>query len=160
MILGLSNFFRSTLAIDPAADVTLSEEIRLQMLYLDIEKARFPSRLKVETDVPDDLKTARLPALLLQPIIENAIKYGVARAKTAVTVAIRAREEEGRLTLMVENNGDPADQVCAEHGTGVGLANVCERLSARYGGAAQCRHGPIETGGFRVSLTLPLVRNG
>ena len=160
MILSLSNFFRSTLAVDPTSDVSLAEELRFQMLYLDIEKARFPSRLKVETDIPDHLATARLPALLLQPIIENAIKYGVARAKQAVTLSVRAREQDGRLVLTVENDGDPADQAILDHGTGVGLANVCERLSARFGGAAECRHGPIETGGFSVTLTMPLVRNG
>jgi hypothetical protein len=159
MILSLSNFFRSTLAIDPTADVSLAEEIRFQMLYLDIEKARFPSRLKVVTDIPDHLQGARLPALLLQPIIENAIKYGVARAKQVVTLAIRARQEDGRLALLIENDANPADQAGADHGTGVGLGNVCERLSARFGGAAQCSYAPIETGGFRVSLTMPLVRN-
>ena len=159
MILSLSNFFRSSLAVDPTSDVSLAEEIRFQMLYLDIEKARFPSRLKVETDIPEPLLGARLPALLLQPIIENAIKYGVARARQTVTLAIRAREEEGRLIVTVENDGEPVDQTGIDHGTGVGLANVCERLSARFGGAAQCRHGPIETGGYRVTLTLPLVRH-
>jgi hypothetical protein len=158
MILSLSNFFRSTLAVNPTSDVSLAEEIRFQMLYLDIEKARFPSRLRVETNIPENLLDVRLPALLLQPIIENAIKYGVARAKHAVTLTVTARQEEGRLTLTVENDGDPADQVSIEHGTGVGLANVCERLSARFGGAAQCRYGKIETGGFRVVLTMPLVR--
>ncbi len=160
MILSLSNFFRSTLSVDPTSDVSLAEEIRFQMLYLDIEKARFPSRLKVETDIPEDLLTARMPALLLQPIIENAIKYGVAKAKQEVTLSIRAAQEEGRLTITIENSGSPADPVNEDHGTGVGLGNVCERLSARFGGAAHCRYGPLETGGFRVTLTMPLVRNG
>jgi hypothetical protein len=159
MILSLSNFFRSTLAVDPTSDVSLAEEIRFQMLYLDIEKARFPSRLNVQTNIPDELLDARMPALLLQPIIENAIKYGVARAKQEVTLSIRASEDDGRLTVTIENNANPADQV-DDHGTGVGLTNVCERLSARFGGAAQCRFGPIETGGYRVTLTMPLVRNG
>jgi LytS/YehU family sensor histidine kinase len=160
MILSLSNFFRSTLAVDPTSDVTLDEEIRFQMLYLDIEKARFPSRLKVETDIPEPLRNVRLPALLLQPIIENVIKYGVAKAKHVVTLAVRAREEEGRLVLAIENNGQVGEESQADHGTGVGLANVCERLAARFGEAAACRFGPMETGGFRVSLTMPLVRNG
>jgi hypothetical protein len=159
MILSLSNFFRSTLAVDPTSDVSLAEEIRFQMLYLDIEKARFPSRLKVQTEIPDELLDARMPALLLQPIIENAIKYGVARAKQEVTLSIRAAQEDGRLRVTIENDANPADQV-NDHGTGVGLTYVCERLSARFGGAAECRFGPIETGGYRVSLSMPLVRNG
>jgi hypothetical protein len=158
MILGLSNFFRSTLAVDPTSDVSLAEEIRFQMLYLDIEKARFPDRLKVETHIPDELQQARLPALLLQPIVENVIKYGVARAKQTVTLSIHARHKDGHLILLIENDGNPADQGIADHGTGVGLGNVCERLSARFGAAAQCRFGAIDTGGFRVTLTMPLVR--
>ena len=159
MILSLSNFFRSTLTIDPAADVTLAEEIRFQMLYLDIEKARFPNRLRVDIEIPSALRNIRIPALLLQPVIENAIKYGVARARNAVTLTIRASEEEGRVKLVVENDGGTADRPEAEHGTGVGLANVRERLLARFGDAASCRYGPVEGGGFRVTLTMPVVRN-
>jgi LytS/YehU family sensor histidine kinase len=159
MILSLSNFFRSTLAVDPTADVSLAEELRFQMLYLDIEMARFPNRLRVETDIPPGLESARLPALLLQPIVENAIKYGVARAKEVVTVAIRATEEAGRLNLVIENDGTAADPGDRKHGTGVGLQNVCQRLGARFGAAAECRHGPREKGGYRVSLTMPLVHH-
>ena len=80
MLLALSTFFRTSLSLDPSADVTLAEEIDLQRLYLDIEMARFPDRLHVEIDVPQELEQTRLPALLLQPIVENAIKYGVRRA--------------------------------------------------------------------------------
>jgi two-component sensor histidine kinase len=160
MILSLSNFFRSTLAIDPTADVTLAEEIKFQMLYLDIEKARFPNRLNVETDISEKLLSARVPALLLQPLIENAIKYGVARAKSVVTLAIGAREEESRLILTVENDDGAGDRSEPLHGTGVGLANVRDRLLARFGDAASCRYGPTEEGGFRVTLTMPLVGNG
>src|SRR3712207_5791275 len=81
MLLALSTFFRSTLSLDPTADVTLAEEIDLQRLYLDIEKARFPDRLQVEIDVPAELEQVRLPALVLQPIVENAIKYGVSTTR-------------------------------------------------------------------------------
>lgn len=159
MILSLSNFFRSTLTIDPAADVSLADEIRFQMLYLDIEKARFPNRLRVEIDIPPELRNVRIPALLLQPIIENAIKYGVARAKSVVTLAIRASEEEGRVKLLVENDASAPDRTEAEHGTGVGLANVRDRLRARFGDAASLSSGAIEGGGFRVVITMPVVRN-
>ncbi len=69
----------------------LAEEIDLQRLYLDIEKARFPDRLHVEIDVPPELEQARLPALMLQPIVENAIKYGVSKSRKAVVIRIEAR---------------------------------------------------------------------
>ena len=92
MILKLSTFFRSSLSLDPSADVTLAEEIDLQRLYLEIEKVRFPRRLKVEIDIPDDLKNARVPGLLLQPLVENVIKYGVSGTRDKVTLSIRAAE--------------------------------------------------------------------
>jgi hypothetical protein len=162
MILKLSTFFRSSLSLDPTADVTLAEEIALQSLYLDIERVRFPKRLKVEIDVPANLETARLPALILQPVVENAIKYGVSPTREKVVLRISAREAgPGRFTLEVSNSGKAAS---ARHrddtpeGTGLGLGNVCERLRARFGNAAQCEFGPFDQGGYRVVMTLPLDR--
>ncbi len=163
MIMNLSNFFRATLATDPTADVSLSEEIALQRLYLDIEKARFPNRLQVEVDIPERLQSARVPALLLQPVVENAIKYGVARAKDVVTLTIRAQQDGARLHLIVENSGDPATATPAlgeEPSTGVGLTNVCQRLQARFGVSTSCDYGPWAEGGFRVALSMPLVTHG
>ena len=160
MLMNLSHFFRSTLAIDPTDDVTLAQEIAFQMLYLDIEQVRFPDRLRVVTDIPEPLGAAKVPALLLQPIIENAIKYGVARARTVVTLSIAARAEGDRLHLTVANSGDPQASSNPDHGTGVGLANVCERLTARFGEPANCRYGPMEEGGFRVEMSMPLVTDG
>jgi hypothetical protein len=160
MIVNLSTFFRSSLALDPADDVSLADEIEFQRLYLDIEKVRFPSRLRVETDIPDDLAAARVPPLLLQPVVENAIRHGVARSRDPVTVAIRAREEAGRLVLIVENDAIPVDPERDTPGTGVGLVNVCERLATRYGEEAGCEHGPLDGGGYRVTIAFPLVTNG
>jgi LytS/YehU family sensor histidine kinase len=161
MILKLSTFFRSSLSLDPSADVTLAEEIALQSLYLDIERVRFPKRLKVEIDVPHNLESARLPGLILQPVVENAIKYGVSPTREKVILRISAREAgPGRFTLEVSNTGKlskrPPDDT--HEGTGVGLDNVCERLRARFGRAAQCEFGPIDGGGYRVVMTLPLDR--
>ncbi|MBA2467457.1 MAG: histidine kinase [Sphingomonas sp.] len=164
MILKLSTFFRSSLSLDPSADVTLAEEIALQSLYLDIERVRFPKRLKVEIDVPAELESARLPALILQPIVENAIKYGVSPTREKITLRIVAREAgPGRITVEVRNSGKAAaasakSRDTAPHGTGVGLGNVCERLEARFGKAALCQFGPLEGGGYRVVMTLPLDR--
>ena len=161
MLLALSTFFRTSLSLDPGADVTLAEEIELQRLYLDIEKARFPDRLNVEIQVPEDLECARLPALILQPIVENAIKYGVSKSRKTVVIRIEAkRTGDGRMTVEVSNwlkNGGAISLPAATHeGTGVGLANVCQRLEARFGSRASCRFGPMSEGGFKVSLTLPM----
>ena len=162
MILKLSTFFRSSLSLDPFADVTLAEEIALQRLYLDIERVRFPRRLKVEIDVPPQLENALLPALILQPVVENAIKYGVSPTRDKVVLRIVAREAgPGRLTVEISNTGKRESAVERDdtpEGTGVGLGNVCERLRARFGNAAQCEFGPLDGGGYRVVMTLPLDR--
>ena len=164
MLLALSTFFRTSLSLDPAANVTLAEEIDLQRLYLDIEKARFPDRLHVEIDVPQELAKARLPALLLQPIVENAIKYGVSKSRKAVVLRIEARHlDDHRMVLEVSNrlkNGGREELPAATHeGTGLGLANVCQRLDARFGSRASCRFGSMTAGGFKVSITMPVETN-
>jgi two-component system LytT family sensor kinase len=164
MIVNLSSFYRSSLTLDPSADVTLAQEIELQELYLDVEKVRFPKRLRVEIDVPPDLGKARVPPLILQPLIENAIKHGVARTANVVTVRIAAREEDARLVLTIENDrgpsGDATNDPETDTGTGVGLANVCERLAARFGKAGECVSGPLPDGGWRVTLAMPLDSDG
>jgi len=161
MLLALSTFFRSSLSLDPSADVTLAEEIDLQRLYLDIETTRFPDRLHVEIEVPKELNQARLPALLLQPIVENAIKYGVSKSRKAVVIRIEAKKTtDGRMQLEISNrlkNGGKNELPAATHeGTGVGLANVCQRLETRFGSRASCRFGPMTDGGYKVSLIMPV----
>jgi hypothetical protein len=161
MILKLSTFFRTSLSLDPSADVTLAEEIALQRLYLDIEKVRFPKRLKVEIDVPSDLEGARVPGLILQPVVENAIKYGVSVARDTVQLSIAAQEMgPGRFRIEVINSAVERLKRRGEAaaGTGVGLTNVCQRLAARFGDAAQCEFGPLPDGRYRVELTMPLDR--
>lgn len=155
MILNLSTFFRTSLTTDPAADVPLADEIAMQRFYLEIEGVRFPERLIVDIDVPPELEDARVPSLILQPLVENAVKYGVARASRPVTVTVRAREQAGRLLLTVSDDGSPSPKVVA--GTGTGLRNVCERLRARFGVDAECRYGPVYKG-FLVELAMPLSR--
>jgi LytS/YehU family sensor histidine kinase len=160
MIMNLSTFFRTTLSADPTADVSLEEEIRLQRLYLDIEQVRFPERLRVEINVPPELGSVQVPVLILQPIVENAIKYGVARSKRPVTIRISAAEEAGRLQISVTDDGDvlPKDSLGAP-GEGVGLANVCDRLAARYGAEAGCSHGQGAERGYTAHIAMPIVRN-
>jgi hypothetical protein len=164
MLLALSTFFRTSLSLDPTADVSLAEEIDLQRLYLDIEKARFPDRLQVEIEVPQSLEQARLPALILQPIVENAIKYGVSKSRKTVIIRIEARHlGDGRMVVDISNrlrNGGKDSAKAATHeGTGLGLANVCQRLDARFGSRATCRFGPMLSGGYKVSLTVPVETN-
>ncbi|MBW0144639.1 sensor histidine kinase [Sphingomicrobium clamense] len=159
MLMALSTFFRTSLSLDPSAAVPLSEEIALQRLYLDIEEVRFPKRLKINIDVPEDVANVTVPALILQPIIENAIKYGVSATKQPVTLSITAhRLDDARVQIDVFNsapdgklNNDPGKRPT---GTGTGLNNVCQRLETHFAGEADCRFGPVE-GGYRVSLAIP-----
>ncbi len=162
MILKLSTFLRSSLSLDPSADVTLAEEIALQQLYLEIEKVRFPRRLKVDIDVPSDLAHARVPGLILQPVVENVIKYAVSPSRETILLTISAREAgPGRIEIDVVNSAAGASKkgrTEQQPGTGVGLANVAQRLEARFGASATCKFGPLPDGGYRVAMTLPLDR--
>ena len=159
MLMNLSTFFRATLSADPTADVPLEEEIKLQRLYLDIEQIRFPKRLSIEVDVPDALLGVRVPVLILQPIVENAVKYGVAKSRKPVTVRISAHEEAGRLHIKVKDDGEAVAEI-GDAGTGVGLRNVCDRLTARYGSRAGCLNGPDPDGGYTVHIFMPVTKNG
>jgi len=160
MLMNLSTFFRATLSADPTADVPLEEEIKLQRLYLDIEQIRFPDRLSVEVDVPGPLLDAKVPVLILQPIVENAVKYGVAKSRKAVCVRISAHEEAGRLHIKVKDDGEMPAEDLDDGGTGVGLRNVCDRLTARHGPRAGCLYGPDPEGGYTVHIYMPVVRHG
>ncbi|WP_226016224.1 histidine kinase [Novosphingobium sp. FKTRR1] len=156
MIQTISSFYRASLAGDPTSDVPLADEIALQQHYLEIETVRFPERLRVEFAVPPALENAHVPGMILQPLVENSIKYAVSATTRPVTIRIAAREVAGFLLLTVADDGPgkPAGQ----GGTGIGLANVQSRLQARYGNAAQVESGPLPAGGYATVLTIPLDR--
>jgi anti-sigma regulatory factor (Ser/Thr protein kinase) len=176
MILNLSNFYRQSLSGDPLADVELAEEVHLQRLYLDIEAVRFPERLRTCITIPDDLQSALVPSLILQPLVENAIKYGVSRAKRPVTISIDARQEEDCLILRVTDDGDilpgdiggdeavdvPGPSPRSANGGigGIGLANVRDRLETRFGNEARLTTRRPESGGFVAELSMPLLQTG
>jgi two-component system LytT family sensor kinase len=155
MIQNLSNFYRTSLSSDPLEDVTLAEEVELQRLYLEIESVRYPKRLRVKIDIPEALMGQHVPALILQPLVENAIKYGVSRTTRPVEIIIDAKCEGAVLVLRVVDNGEVME---ADHvgGNGIGLVNVRDRLEARYRSAARLDTKWVEGGGFVAMLTLPL----
>ena len=155
MIQGLSSFYRHSLAEDPTGDVDLIEEVELQRHYLSVEALRFPDRLHVRIAIPAELEEARIPGMILQPLVENSVKYAVAAVSRPVTIEISARSEYGRLVVVVADDG-PGAPGGSKKGFGIGLANVSDRLAARFGGDAMIVSGPIE-GGYRSELRLPLV---
>jgi two-component system LytT family sensor kinase len=156
MIQGLSDFYRHSLAEDSTGDVELADEVALQRAYLAIEAVRFPERLRVTIDLPDELACLHVPGMILQPLVENSVKYAVAASTRPVTISISAQEEYARLVLTVADDG-PGVADPSAHGFGIGLANVSDRLQARFGDDAAFVSGPIE-GGYRSELRLPLVR--
>jgi two-component system, LytTR family, sensor kinase len=155
MIQNLSNFYRTSLSSDPLEDVTLAEEVELQRLYLEIEKVRFPERLRTTINILPELMNQYVPALILQPLVENAIKYGVSRANRPVTVKISAEKRDDAMVITVSDDGEPIGSGDGK-GSGIGLANVRDRLEARYRSAASLQVIAKEGGGFVATLNLPL----
>jgi two-component system LytT family sensor kinase len=154
MTVNLADFLRTTLALDPQQLITLEEEIELQTLYLDVEKQRFPERLQIEIDIPPDLQKALVPGLITQPLVENSIKYAVARSSEPVHVRIAASAQDSRLKLIVEDCGGNANSPGCKS-TRTGLSNVANRLSAHFGELAQFEATQTKSG-FRNTITIPL----
>jgi two-component system, LytTR family, sensor kinase len=152
MIAGLSDLLRRTLRNSDKQQMLLGQELEVVEKYLEIEKARFAERLQVQVDVPQELLRARVPSLILQPIVENAVKHGIAKRLQGGAIGIRAGRVNGTLTLSVFNEG-PEFPVNWER-TGIGLENVRERLASLYGGEAELRV-VIEPRGPCVEILLP-----
>lgn len=155
MIQNLSNFYRNSLSSDPLEDVTLEEEVDLQRLYLEIESVRHPTRLRTNFEIAPALMNQHVPALILQPLVENAIKYGVSRTNRPVTITISAKLKGDDIEIKIADDGEAMD---TSHvgGNGIGLANVRDRLEARYKSAAKLETRAFPEGGFTATLTLPL----
>jgi two-component system sensor histidine kinase AlgZ len=147
----LAELFRAALgALE--GESTLGEEIRLARLYLAIEGMRFGKRLDVEWDVEDAVFAARVPPLLLQPLVENAVRHGVEPNDAGGHVQIRARVRNGRAWVQVVNTVGGA----SPPGHGIGLASSRERLRLMHDFRSEFQAGPIDGGRFRVRLAVPL----
>ena len=162
MIQSLSRFYRHSLAEDTASDVALEDEFDLQRQYLEIEKVRFPERLRTRYELPDILRGCRVPGMILQPLVENSVKYGVSSSARPVLIEIMAEEDFGRLVLTVADDGPgkKGKGRSENDGFGIGLANVRDRLAARFGNAASITSAPREGGGYLTQLRLPMERHG
>lgn len=154
MILDLSGLLRRMLNdADALPEIALADEIDLQRLYLALEIRRFEHRLRVEIDLPAALAAVPVPRLILQPLIENAVKYAVETSHDVVSITIAASREHQRLTIVVTDDGAPT---ITAPGFGIGLANVRDRLRLRYGAAARLIAGPATRGGYQARIELPL----
>ncbi|KQN78470.1 hypothetical protein ASE91_13665 [Sphingomonas sp. Leaf62] len=161
MIGEFSAFLRYGLAADSVAEVELADEVDMQLRYLTLARRRFAHLMTVTIDVDDDVRHARLPALILQPLVENAIKHGVAMTSASVLLSIRAfRSDANMLVVRIEDDawsGSPSDEPATLIGLGIGLCNVTERLLARFGNAGRLVARTLQRGGFRSEFTVPLV---
>ena len=156
MLARLGELLRATLDRDAAAEHPVEDELALLDLYVDIERARFGDRLQVTMGADAESRRAMVPALLLQPLVENAIRHGVSRRPGAARVAVSAWREGDRLHLAVEDDGGGISGVPRE---GIGLSNTRARLAARWGDRASLAlvHAP---GGVRLSLVMPYATVG
>jgi hypothetical protein len=158
MIARLAALLRRTLAADQLREIPLATELELLRDYLDIEQERIGERLTVAIDAQPGLDAVRVPNMLLQPLVENAILHGVAPVESACRVTVSARREGACLLLRVENDGavfGAARRAVAREGSGVGLANVRARLAQLYGDEASLDLTPHPGGGCAVDVRLP-----
>lgn len=157
MIARLSVFLRHSLAGARNPIVPLSEELEFVRLYLEIEAVRFEDRLQVHYDIDSAAAQVPVPNLILQPLVENAIRYAIARRTSGGHLTIAARVAGSQLEITVTDNGAGADAAPLElHGTGVGLANARARLKVLYGSRQDLALKPNEEGGSSVYLSLPI----
>ena len=158
MLSRLSSFLRYTLANEPTARVPLAQEVETLKLYLEIERMRFEDRLRPTFDIDPRVTRARLPSLLLQPLVENAIKYAVTPQEGGAEIRISAQQIGNRVQIAVSDTGPGLqDKAIARHSsTGVGLANIRDRLVQAFGEEQRFDIESNEDGGFRVLIEIPL----
>jgi two-component system sensor histidine kinase AlgZ len=154
MCVMLAEFFRTSMTLGSHHEIPLGEELDLARRYLEIERVRFGDRLRLETAADADALACSVPALLLQPLVENAVTHGIAHSIAGGIVRLAARCEAGRLMIDIENPADPDRP--PSRGQGVGVTNVRAQLASLHPGATrvECREA---AGRFTVEIVLPAV---
>jgi hypothetical protein len=157
MVTRLSSFLRYSLDNDPMQKVTLRQEIEALKLYLDIEKVRFEERLRLALDIAPEAEGALIPSLLLQPLVENAIKYAIAQSETGGCLRIAARVFAGELLIELADDGPGVALVdgALSSARGVGLRNTRERLHELYGDRHSFRLSETVPHGLTVNIRIP-----
>jgi LytS/YehU family sensor histidine kinase len=157
MLVRLSELLRVTLESSGRQQVSLKQELDFLERYLGIERIRFSDRLSVHIDVEPETLDACVPNLILQPLVENAIRHGIAPRAEGGRLDVRARRRNGKLELEIHDDGPGMEQGHAEPRNGIGLANCRARLAQLYGDDQGFEYGPPPDGGFSVVLTLPFL---
>ena len=158
MVTRLSRFLRYTLDNDPMQKVSVAEEVEALRLYLDIEKVRFDERLQLHFNIDEQASGALMPSLLLQPLVENSIKYAVSQAIHGGSITVTARANDERLFLQVIDDGPGIDinKAASRKGGGVGLSNCKERLTEIYREQQSFELTTTEPHGLTITICIPL----
>src|SRR6266699_542151 len=157
MIAGLSDFLRRVVEDSNRQEVPLGEEMEFLQKYLDIQKVRFAERLELNLDIPKELFDAQVPSLILQPMVENAVKHGIAKRVHGGAIRISAFRSNGRLTLSVYNDGPKLSADWDKAGSGIGISNVRTRLQGLYGDGFDINMRNQGPDGVQVSFSVPFV---
>jgi len=154
----LSSFLRSSLNAEPSELIPLEDELALTEEYLDIESVRFGDRLAIDISCADDACHALVPGFLVQPLVENAVKHGVARSTKPIEIGIDAQISGNALRITVANDiaAEAMDDLPDSEGAGVGIDNVRDRLRAVFGKRASLTAGPVD-GRFIATISIPGV---
>jgi two-component system, LytTR family, sensor kinase len=155
MICSLGDLLRLSLVREDMPEVTFRRELEFLELYLDIEKVRFQDRLVAEIEVADEVLNAKIPYLLLQPLVENAIKHGVARRPGSGKVEVSARRNSDQLRILVANDNGTSHAVPESDRLGIGLENTRNRLRILYGAGARLSVQDLPGRRFEVEVLLP-----
>jgi two-component system, LytTR family, sensor kinase len=158
MLAQIGELLRTSLDSEVTAEVTLSQELAFTEGYLAIEQTRLGKRLKIDMAVPLETRDALVPSMVLQPLIENAVRYGVAPLIEGGWIAIKSALDANRLRIVVGNSGRHGEGEQKKNGNGIGLGNTAERLKTLYGTDFVFSLGWPEAGGCEVVLELPLRR--
>ena len=158
MLAQIGDLLRTSLDSEVTAEVTLSQELAFTEGYLAIEQTRLGERLRIDIAVPLETRDALVPNMLLQPLVENAVRYGVAPLIEGGWIAINSAVDADRLRIVIGNSGRRGEGEQKKNGNGIGLGNTAERLKTLYGANFEFSLGWPEAGGCEVVLELPLRR--
>lgn len=161
VIVKLSRFLRYSLDNNPDIKISLKRELDALMLYLEIEKTRFEERLNLDFDITDEAKVALMPSLLLQPLIENSMKYAIAKNPSGGTIKFRAKRLNDRLHLELSDTGsskkieDSKSKIQSSNSRGIGLRNTLDRLKVAYGDNYSFDLHTSDAGGLKTIIEIP-----
>lgn len=159
MIVQLSQFLRYSLDNNPDMKIALEKEVSALMLYLEIEKTRFGERLTLDFQVDDDANSAGVPSLLLQPLIENSMKYAISQSESGGTISLRAKVVAKKLMLELSDTGPDMkiaqSKINSSNGRGVGVRNTADRLEAQYEDDYDFEISTLPSGGLKTTIRIP-----